>query len=132
MKKILVFMVLVLPMLSIAQVVEDSPVFEVVEVEQKATFPGGDAGLQKYIANNVKYPPQALEQDAQGTVIVMFVVNSDASVSDTKTIGDEKNKYLEAEAKRVIKSTSGMWSPAMQKGKAVRMRYRVPIKFHIY
>lgn len=36
---------------------------------------------------------------------------------------------MDEEAVRVIKSTSGMWKPALQRDRVVRMRFRIPNKF---
>ena len=130
MKKILIFLLLTVPLLSNAQITEETPVYEIFDVSEKAKFKGGEVALQKYIAKNVKYPPMALENDIQGTVMVMFVVNSKGNIVDVKTVGSA-NKLLAKEAIRVVKSTSGMWTPAMQRDKAVNMRYRMPIKFNI-
>jgi len=132
MKKILILLMMALPILGLAQEEEKESVFEFFDVAQKAEFPGGDEGLQRFIAENVQYPPKALEIEAQGTVNVMFVVRRDGTVTDIKIFGDRKNKYLEAEAIRVIQSTSGMWKPAMQRDKPVNMRFRIPIKFQIF
>lgn len=121
-----------LPLLGLAQEEEKESVFEIFDVAQKAEFPGGDEGLQRFIAENVQYPPKALETEAQGTINVMFVVRRDGTVTDIKIMGGRKNKYLEAEAIRVIQSTSGMWKPAMQRDKPVNMRFRIPIKFQIF
>ena len=62
--------------------------------------------------------------------MVMFVINTKGSVVNVQALGNP-DKYLAKEAIRVIKSTSGMWTPAMQKNKAVNMRFRMPIKFYI-
>jgi outer membrane biosynthesis protein TonB len=78
---------LALPVISIAQAVEETPVFEITEVEQKASFPGGDDGLQRYISKQIKYSPRALEDDAHGTINVMFVVKKDGTISDINLIG---------------------------------------------
>ena len=45
MKNIVVFILLALPVLSIAQIAEESPAYEIFDVSQKASFPGGDVGL---------------------------------------------------------------------------------------
>jgi TonB family protein len=132
MKKVMIFFLLALPALSIAQIAGDTSAFEIADVDQKASFPGGDVGLQKYLAVNLKYPLMALEQDAQGTITVMFVVKKDGTISDIKRIGKRQNKHLEAEAIRVVKSTSGMWKPAVQRDKPVNMRFRIPVRFEIY
>lgn len=132
MKKIVILFMIALPMLGLAQEEEKESVFEIFDVSEKAKFPGGDEALQRFIGENVQYPPKALEVEAQGTINVIFVVRRDGTVTDIEILGSRKNKYLEAEAIRVIQSTSGMWKPAMQRDKPVNMRFRIPIKFQIF
>jgi protein TonB len=111
---------------------ETNEVFEIFDVSEKASFRGGDEGLQRFIAENITYPPMALENDMQGTVNVMFVVDKNGRVKDIAILGSTKGFGLEKEAMRVIKLTSGQWSPAKQRDKAVNMRFRIPVKFHIF
>jgi protein TonB len=111
---------------------ETNEVFEIFDVSEKASFPGGDEGLQRFIAENITYPPMALENDMQGTVNVMFVVDKSGRVKDIAILGGKKGFGLEAEAMRVIKMTSGKWKPAKQRDKSVNMRFRIPVKFQIF
>ncbi|MEN8696156.1 MAG: energy transducer TonB, partial [Bacteroidia bacterium] len=111
---------------------ETNEVFEIFDVSEKAAFPGGDEGLQRFIAENITYPPMALENDMQGTVNVMFVVDKQGRVKNIAILGGKKGFGLEDEAMRVIKMTSGRWSPAKQRDKAVNMRFRIPVKFQIF
>lgn len=111
---------------------KDQAVYEIFDVSNRAEFPGGDEGLNRFIAEHITYPKQALDTGAQGTVNLMFIVNKDGSVSDLTILGDKKGFGLDEEAMRVIKLTSGMWKPALQRDKAVRMRFRIPLKFQLF
>ena len=111
---------------------ETNEVFEIFDVSEKASFPGGEEGLQRYLAENTSFPQMALENDQQGTVNVMFVVDKQGRVKNIQILGSKKGFGLEEEAIRVIKSTSGMWSPAKQRDKPVNMRFRIPVKFQIF
>ncbi|PCJ63916.1 MAG: hypothetical protein COA58_14895 [Bacteroidetes bacterium] len=111
---------------------ETNEIFEIFDVSEKAAFPGDDEGLQRFIAENITYPPMALENDMQGTINIMFVVDKHGKVKDIKILGSKKGFGLEEEAMRVIRKTSGMWSPAKQRDKAVNMRFRIPVKFQIF
>lgn len=102
-------------------------VFEVVEVMPE--FPGGIGALMKYLGENIKYPAEAKEKKIQGRVNVAFIVNQDGSISDTKIIRGA-SPLLDAEALRVIGSMP-KWKPGMQKGKAVRVQYTVPVVFSL-
>lgn len=111
---------------------ETNEIFEIFDVAEKAEFPGGEEGLQRFIAENISYPAMALENDQQGTVNVMFVVDKNGTVKDIAILGNKKGFGLEDEAIRVIKATSGKWKPAKQRDKPVAMRFRIPVKFQIF
>lgn len=111
---------------------ETDEVFEIFDVSEKAEFPGGDEGLQRFIAENITYPPMALENDMQGTINVMFIVDRSGKVKDIAILGSKKGFGLEEEAMRVIRLTSGQWKPAKQRDKPVSMRFRIPVKFQIF
>lgn len=108
--------------------VEEQEIFEVVE--QMPEFPnGGMAGLMQYLSKNIKYPTIAQENGTQGRVTVQFVVNADGSIVDAKVIRGV-DPYLDKEALRVINSMP-KWRPGMQRGKAVRVKYTVPVMFRL-
>ena len=96
-------------------------------VENMPEFPGGDAGLMKYIQKNVKYPPIAKEYNITGKVYVSFIVDKSGSVTDVK-IARGVDKSLDAEAVRVVKSLP-KYKPGKQRGKAVRVMFTIPINF---
>ena len=107
---------------------EEQTIFEVVE--QMPEFPnGGMAGLMQYLSKNIKYPTIAQENGTQGRVIVQFVVNRDGSIVDAKVLRGV-DPYLDKEAIRVI-SSMPKWKPGMQRGKAVRVKYTVPVMFRL-
>ncbi len=108
--------------------VVEQEIFEVVE--QMPEFPnGGMAGLMQYLSKNIKYPTIAQENGTQGRVTVQFVVNADGSIVDAKVIRGV-DPYLDKEALRVINSMP-KWKPGMQRGKAVRVKYTVPVMFRL-
>jgi protein TonB len=102
----------------IFQVVEDAP-----------QFPGGMAELMKFLQKNIKYPPVCQEQGIQGRVIVQFVVNTDGSIVDANVV-KSVNPHLDKEALRVV-GTMPKWEPGKQRGKAVRVRFTLPVNFRI-
>lgn len=102
----------------------EEPVFEIVEVMPE--YPGGDEARQKFIAQNIVYPPLAIENNKQGTVIIQFVVEKDGNVSNVtayKSFDEDCSK----EAIRVVKLMK--WKPGEQRGKKVRVKMILPIKF---
>jgi len=109
--------------------VKTSDTIEVfIFVDKKAYFKGGEEALYSFISANIQYPKKALINKINGKVVVQFTVNKDGSLSDISTLGKHIGYGLEEEAIRVIK-TMPNWEPALQKGKNVIMRFRMPIKF---
>ena len=122
---------------------QDEIIFTVVE--QMPEFPGGDEAMFKYLSDNLSYPQNAREAGIQGKVMVGFVVEADGSITEVKTIrffpitdSKEKSKpvtltmvlqkELEDEAIRVVKAMP-KWTPGKQRGRNVRVAYRLPITF---
>jgi protein TonB len=98
-------------------------------VEQKAQFPGGENALLKFVADNLKYPSIALEQELQGIVIVRFVVEKDGSVGDV-TVRKSLSEECDAAAIKVVKQLP-KFIPAKSQGNPVRVWYTLPIRFRI-
>lgn len=104
---------------------EEKTIFTVVE--QQAAFPGGQQALMQYLHDNIKYPAQARETGTQGKVYVTFVVERDGSLTDVKILRDIGSGCGD-EAIRVVKSMP-KWTPAKQRGKAVRQQFNLPVAF---
>ena len=107
---------------------EEEVVF--VIVESMPEFPGGQQASFKYLSENVKYPVIAQENGIQGRVICQFVVNKDGSIVDVEVVRSGGDPSLDKEAVRVIKSMP-KWKPGKQRGKAVRVKYTVPVNFKL-
>ena len=106
---------------------ESDPVYR--DEEQKPEFPGGDKELFKYVQATIKYPTEAYEQKIEGRVIVQFVVEKDGSISNVKVVR-HVHPLLDEEAVRVIENMP-KWEPGRQRGKAVRVKYTVPVSFKV-
>ena len=110
---------------------EDVPsndtVFNIVEEMPK--FPGGDEAMFKFIAENVKYPEKAKDENISGRVFISFVIEKDGSVSNVKVLRGIGGGCDE-EAARVI-SSMPKWKPGKQKGEFVRVSYQIPIMFKL-
>jgi TonB family protein len=107
-----------------------NPNLPFVQVEKMPVFPGGDAALLKYLAENTKYPENAKKNKITGKVILRFIVEKDCTISDV-TILQSVDPEIDAEAIRVVKSLPKFAEPAMEKGKIVSVFYMVPITFSL-
>ena len=108
---------------------KDTTVYQVTDVEKLPEFQGGDEALYKFLRDNLKYPEQARALGMEGVVMVGFVVNKDGTISNVIT---PKNPHqsLSDEAIRVVKLMP-KWKPGMQDGKAVNVRFILPIEFKL-
>lgn len=112
-------------------VVEEEPQEEApfMVVEDMPEFPGGTAALLEYLQKNIKYPPICRENNIQGRVLIQFIVNKDGSIVEPEVVRSV-DPYLDKEALRVI-STMPNWKPGSQRGKAVRVKFTVPVNFRL-
>lgn len=126
---------------------KEDPNEVIVFAEQMPRFPGceaqggdnkakkscADQKLLSFIYANIKYPVMAIENQIEGTVVVSFVINKDGSVVDIKVLR-EPGGGCGKETTRIVKMMNRMsekWTPGKQRGKAVRVRYNLPVKFKL-
>ena len=102
-------------------------IYEIVDTPP--TYPGGDAALLKFISDNIKYPEDAMKAGISGRVFTRFIINEDGSLSDIVVIRGV-NSSLDAEAIRVVKAMP-KWTPGKVDGKAVKVRYALPLSFKL-
>ncbi|OQX79774.1 MAG: hypothetical protein B6D64_04295 [Bacteroidetes bacterium 4484_276] len=90
-------------------------------------FPGGEIARLQFLRDNLKFPQSAVEIGASGTVYIQFVIEPDGSITNIEAVRGP-GVGLNEEAVRV----AGMmprWKPGMQRGRAVRVLFTMPIKF---
>ncbi len=111
--------------------VEPEPVDDIpyTVVEDQPEFPGGAAALYEYLSKNIKYPAICRENNIQGRVVVVFIVNRDGSIVEPEVV-KSVNPMLDKEALRVI-SNMPKWKPGLQFGKPVRVKFTVPVNFRL-
>ncbi len=98
-------------------------------VDKQPSFPGGVNALQHYIGRNQIYPDAARKANISGRVYVSFSVNPNGGlqhVSLLKGIG----MGCDEEAIRLVKRMP-KWIPGRLDGKAVRVKYNLPIAFSL-
>lgn len=109
-------------------VVDDEPV-SIAMVEQKPSFPGGEAAMYQWLRNNIVYPPAASEEGIQGRVVVEFVVGKDGSITNARVVRT-RHPALDKEALRVIKAMPN-WIPGRNNGQPVKVTYTLPVTFKL-
>lgn len=104
-----------------AEEVEDE-IFMVVE--EMPELIGGLESVQKWI----KYPELAIKAGVEGRVFVQFIVDENGNVSQPQVVRGIGGGCDEAAMEAVMHAK---FKPGRQRGKAVRVRYVIPIHFDL-
>lgn len=100
-------------------------------VDQKPAFEGGEKALNEFLSTNLKYPSKAMENNAQGTVMVAFIVSKDGSIRNVELASGVDESSLNQEAMRVV-SEMPNWIPGLENGEKVNVKYTLPIRFQLH
>lgn len=100
---------------------------EFVSVEQQPEFPGGMQALGHYLQRSLRYPAGASRAGIAGKVFVSFVVSANGELSEV-TVLKGIGFGCDEEALRVVKQMP-RWKPGKQSGRAVKVRFNLPITF---
>ena len=107
---------------------DDDPVDPFV-VNKMPSFPGGESEMFKWIYKHIVYPEMAREAGTEGAVVLTFVVGKDGNISDIAVVKTPASGgILGKEATRVVQ-TMPKWSPGEANGRAVKVRFTLPIRF---
>ena len=99
------------------------------KLERMPEFPGGVDAMMEYLQKELRYPESAKEKGIQGRVTVQFIIDKEGNVTNSK-VTRSVDKDMDAEAIRLVKAMP-KWKPGMQKGKAVAVKYTVPVVFRL-
>lgn len=89
--------------------------------------------MLEFVYGNIKVPRIPPEISISGMVVVSFIIEKNGSISGTEIVRD-LGYGLGAEAKRVVDlmNKKGLkFNPGKSGGRAQRVRYNLPVKFHI-
>lgn len=106
---------------------KDTTVYRVVEV--MPSYPGDMEAFYKFLAQQMHYPKEALENGIEGRVVVRFVVEEDGRLTHFEAISSP-SPLLSNEAIRVL-SQMPRWNPAKRMGRNVRCQYNIPVMFRL-
>jgi protein TonB len=97
-------------------------------LEVKPTFRGGDVEkFRAWVSTRTIYPQEAQDKGIQGKVYLTFIVERDGSVSNVKVVRGV-DPILDNEAIKAIEA-SPKWSPGLQRGRPVRVRFAIFLNF---
>jgi protein TonB len=97
-------------------------------VEVMPSFKGGDINkFREWVQKRTNYPQIAIDNRIQGRVFLTFIIESDGAVSNV-TVVKGVDPIIDNEAVKAIQS-SPKWSPGLQRGQPVRVRYSIWLNF---
>lgn len=116
-------------------------------VEQMPRFPGcetlqgdndekkacADQKLLQFIYKKIRYPNIARENGVQGMAVVSFTVTEHGTIINAEILRNPGGACGE-EALRVVQLMNELprrWTPGEQRGKLVRVKYNLPVRFKL-
>ncbi len=99
-------------------------------VEVMPSFRGGDINrFREWVQKRTNYPQEALDKKIQGRIFLTFIVEADGAVSNV-TVVKGVDPLIDSEAVKAIEA-SPKWTPGLQRGQPVRVRYSLWLSFVI-
>lgn len=124
------YLFLLLAMLSLSAMAQTSKIYTMAE--EMPHYARGERFLADDIKAALVYPQDAKDQNAQGRVMVQFVVELDGSLSHFKIMRSGGLRSMDNEAIRILSEMPDeSWIPAKQNGQNVRCYYTQTINFRL-
>lgn len=95
--------------------------------DEMPTFPGGDAGMLKFLTSKLNYPAAALDRNLSGKVYLTFTVDPEGRLHDPRVVRG-LGFGLDEEALRLVRLMP-WWNPGKVKGQPVWVTLTMPISF---
>ncbi len=97
--------------------------------EIQPEYPGGIRNLMQFVAQNYRYPREAVQAKVGGQILIGFVVDTTGTPTEFEVVND-LGYGTAAVGIEVIKK-SGRWTPGYQRGIPVRVKYMLPIRLNL-
>lgn len=140
MKRILLIIVLLYPLLNVAQNYQegnkmlfentDSVVCSFATIKPKFNGDETDALFIKYVSNELIYPLECKANKIEGVVYLEFIIEKNGKVTNVKILRGSSNVKLNNEALRVIQNSPN-WEPGFLNGEPVRVKKVFPVRFKL-
>ncbi|MDR1543106.1 MAG: TonB family protein [Prevotellaceae bacterium] len=111
-------------------VIEPDILYNMGNVQQQPSYPGGEEARLKFISENLNYPYTMLEEGIQGKVTIQFTVSKTGKLTNIQVVASTVPSVGEKEALRVV-GLMPDWIAGKQNGKPVQVTYHLPIVFKI-
>ncbi len=119
----------------IFKVVEEMPRFpgcEDIAIEKEKQHCTKESSIS-FINRNIKYPEEALKNEAFGKIVAEFIIQKDGSMTDINVISDEAGYGCDAAFKQVLAKMSDKikWESGKQLGKSVKVLYTIAMEIDL-
>ncbi|MFY7670211.1 energy transducer TonB [Tenacibaculum sp. MEBiC06402] len=109
---------------------EEVPLFEECVRQNDSSSDCFISELQKHVQENFAYPVDAINNDIEGTVNIIFVISNKGRIINIRTKGPDDAKILEVAAERLIRKLP-KFQPALKDDIPVNTIYQFPITFKL-
>lgn len=93
-----------------------------------ANYPGGERALREFVRKNTRYPEECKNERLTGRAIVKVTIMPDGSQSGATIDKSSGNKYMDAEALRVV-GLMPRWVPAKNIKNGKERTAIIPVNF---
>lgn len=101
-----------------------------LSVETMPRFEGGDlTNFLTWAQAQICYPEEAMSRGVQGRVVAQFVIEPDGTLDEVSLL-QTPDASLSDETRRILES-SPRWTPGIQGGEKVRVKFTFPIDFRL-
>lgn len=108
----------------------DSITKNIPNIETKASFPGGENAMYKFISEHLTYPPVAKENNVEGKVIIRFEIETDGTINNVTELNKPIGYGIDQEAIKVIKLMP-KWIPATKNNQNIKSSFVIPLMFKL-
>ncbi len=101
-----------------------------MQAEVMPKFNGGEVqDFRTWVMSQIHYPESMVKGKIQGRMLVEFVINKEGKLTDFHVI-KELHKDASEQVADVL-SKSPLWTPGQNNGKAVSMKFILPLDFRL-
>ena len=111
------------------QTVVLSDTTELLPGDEQPKYPGGLPAMMAFLAKNIKYPNEAVENKVEGMSVISFIVDDKGAISKYRVI-KRLGWGTDAEAIRVLQKMP-KWIPGKRNGQPVKVKYTLPVRFSL-
>lgn len=98
--------------------------------DKMPAFQGGDLNkFRTYVMSRIRYPEEAMQKNITGKVVASFIIDKQGTVTDVQIL-QTPDRILSEQVIKVL-SQSPAWTPGEQDGRAVNVKFTIPVEFNI-